>query len=163
YQNLLDHSNIHSFPTRRSSDLAYLEYIRNKSPANKAASSPPAAARISTITFLSSLGSFGISKNLISSSNFSFRSVNSSISIFTISTISSSESNSSISLASANSSVTVLYFLYAVTESAKPACSLEYSRSLSGSLPISGSLNNSFNFSYLSSNDFNHSNILYHS
>ena len=42
-------------------------YISNKSPAKIFASSPPAAPRISTITFLSSLGSLGINKILISS------------------------------------------------------------------------------------------------
>ena len=41
---------------------AYLLYIRKRSAANKAASSPPVPARISTIVFLSSLGSRGISK-----------------------------------------------------------------------------------------------------
>src|SRR4029450_7559666 len=34
-------------------------YIRRRSPANRAASSPPVPARISTITSLSSLGSLG--------------------------------------------------------------------------------------------------------
>lgn len=47
----------------------YLVYIRNKSPAKIAASSPPAPPRISTIALRSSSGSSGISISLISSSN----------------------------------------------------------------------------------------------
>ena len=52
---------------RRAS--AYMEYIRNREWANRAASSPPTPARISTITFLSSLGSRGSRSTLISSSS----------------------------------------------------------------------------------------------
>ena len=37
-------------------------YIRNSSPANSAASSPPVPARISRMTFFSSFGSFGMSR-----------------------------------------------------------------------------------------------------
>ena len=40
-------------------DSAYMEYIRNREWANRAASSPPTPARISTMTFLPSLGSRG--------------------------------------------------------------------------------------------------------
>ena len=41
---------------------AYLLYIRNSSAANSAASSPPVPARISSMTFFSSFGSFGMSR-----------------------------------------------------------------------------------------------------
>ena len=56
---------------------AYFVNMRNKSPANKAASSPPAPPRISTIIFLSSFGSFGNSKICNSASNSSRRTFNS--------------------------------------------------------------------------------------
>ena len=49
---------------------AYIVYILNNVPAKSAASSPPAPALISHIMFLSSSGSFGISKTFSSSSNF---------------------------------------------------------------------------------------------
>ena len=52
---------------RRAS--AYMEYMRNREWANRAASSPPTPARISTMTLLSSLGSRGRSSTLISSSS----------------------------------------------------------------------------------------------
>jgi hypothetical protein len=45
-----------SFQPGRS---AYREYISNRSLANRFASSPPSAPRISKMTFLSSFGSFG--------------------------------------------------------------------------------------------------------
>ena len=48
-----------SFQPRRSANR---EYIRKRSPANSAASSPPVPARISSTTFLSSLGSLGVSR-----------------------------------------------------------------------------------------------------
>ena len=51
---------------------AYFVYIRNKSPANNAASSPPAPPRISMIIFLSSLGSLGNKRICNFSSNSSF-------------------------------------------------------------------------------------------
>ena len=44
-------------------------YILYRSPANSAASSPPAAARISTMMSFSSAGSDGMSMNLMSSSS----------------------------------------------------------------------------------------------
>ena len=40
----------------------YMEYIRNRELAKRAASSPPAPPRISIMTFLSSLGSRGSSR-----------------------------------------------------------------------------------------------------
>ena len=50
---------------------AYMEYIRYRDPANKAASSPPAPPRISTITLRSSLGSVGSSMIFICCSSVS--------------------------------------------------------------------------------------------
>ena len=47
---------------------AYRVYIRNRSPANRAASSPPAPARISMMMFFSSLGSLGSSSRVSFSS-----------------------------------------------------------------------------------------------
>ena len=49
--------------------LAKRSYILYRSPAKMAASSPPAAARISTMMSLSSAGSAGMSMNLMSSSS----------------------------------------------------------------------------------------------
>ena len=50
---------------------ANLLYIRNSSPANSAASSPPVPARISSMTFFSSFGSFGMSRTFSSASRAS--------------------------------------------------------------------------------------------
>ena len=52
---------------RRAS--AYMEYMRYREWANRAASSPPTPARISTMTFFPSLGSRGSSRTWISSSS----------------------------------------------------------------------------------------------
>ena len=52
---------------------AYFVYMRARSAANSAASSPPAPARISTKTFLSSLGSRGRSRRFSSSSSAVWR------------------------------------------------------------------------------------------
>src|SRR5213594_3047739 len=59
---------------------AYFVYIRARSAANSAASSPPAPARISTKTFLSSFGSLGSTSVLSSSSSPVCRADSSSIS-----------------------------------------------------------------------------------
>ena len=76
----------------------YLSYILYKSPANKAASSPPVPALISKITFFSSASSFGnrasINSLFCSSKRFSY----SGNSFLTISLSSSSFSFSKISL-----------------------------------------------------------------
>ena len=69
-----------------------------KAPANRAASSPPVPALISTITSLSSFGSLGIKRNFIFSSRFSFCSFNSFISISASSVNSLSVPESIISL-----------------------------------------------------------------
>ena len=50
---------------------AYLLYIRNSSPANSAASSPPVPARISRTMFFSSFGSFGMSSTFSSATSAS--------------------------------------------------------------------------------------------
>ena len=78
----------------------YRLYILKISPANNAASSPPAPALISICTFLSSSGSLGTSKSLISSSSFGCNSSFSLSSILAISFISGSVSLARISLAS---------------------------------------------------------------
>ena len=77
-----------------------LAYIRKRSPAKIAASSPPAPPRISRIAFLLSCGSAGTSISLISSSNTGRRSWLLSISSFAISRISASDSLARIFLAS---------------------------------------------------------------
>ena len=78
----------------------YLLYIRNRSPAKRAASSPPVPPRISMMTFLSSSGSAGMSSNLISSSSAGMRFSLSASSSRSISLVSASSSMASISLAS---------------------------------------------------------------
>ena len=93
---------------------AYLVYILKRSAPNKAASSPPVPALISKITFFSSLGSFGNSNILSSSSCCSMTSSSSEISILASSRISSSPS-SRISLASVRSALAFLYSLYFFT------------------------------------------------
>ena len=52
-------------------DSMYLVYMRIRSPAKMAASSPPVPPRISTIAFFASCGSLGINRSLISSSRVS--------------------------------------------------------------------------------------------
>ena len=105
---------------------AYLEYILNKSPANKAASSPPAPPLISTITFFSSLGSFGNNNIFNSSSIGSTLDSKSDNSILANSLNSSSDSSSSISFDSFILSTTSLYSLYFITIGSKSACSFMY-------------------------------------
>jgi len=78
----------------------YFTYIRYRSPAKRAASSPPVPPRISTIAFLSSCGSAGTSNNFISSSKAGIRSLQVSSSSRAISRISGSCSDSSKAFAS---------------------------------------------------------------
>ena len=75
---------------------AYRVYIRSSSAANSAASSPPAPARISTMTLRSSLGSRGRSETLRSSTSCVSRLSSSAISSRAIAFISSSDSASRI-------------------------------------------------------------------
>ena len=79
----------------------YLLYMRNRSPAKRAASSPPVPPRISMMTFLSSSGSAGTRSSLISSSSSGMRFSLSASSSRSISLVSASSSIASISLASA--------------------------------------------------------------
>ena len=62
----LDIDMISTFQRRRSAKRVYM---RNRSAANRAASSPPVPARISSRMFLSSLGSLGSSRTLSCSSS----------------------------------------------------------------------------------------------
>ena len=97
--------------------------MRKSSAAKRAASSPPAPARISTMTFLSSLGSLGRRRIFIvcsSSSILAFASLSSS---FAISRSSSSLSVSSISRLSATVCWHALYSLYASTSGVRSLCS----------------------------------------
>ena len=101
----------------------YFWYILYTSYANRAASSPPAPARISTITFLESLGSFG-SRRILSScsmvSRFAFASF---ISSFAISRSSSSLSSSRISRLSSMVVFASLYSWYFSTIGERSLCS----------------------------------------
>ena len=76
---------------------AYMVYIRVREWANRADSSPPTPARISMITFLPSLGSFGRRSTLISRSSRSMSDLAWASSCWASSRISGSESNSSAS------------------------------------------------------------------
>ena len=102
----------------------YLVYMRNKSPANSAASSPPVPPRISIMTFLSSSGSAGTRSNLMRSSisGICFSAV--AISSRAISFISGSSSVASISLASCNVCRLSIYSLRAFMISPKSLYSL---------------------------------------
>ena len=77
-----------------------LVYMRNRSPAKMAASSPPVPPRISTIAFLLSCGSAGINNSLICSSICAKAGSSSATSMRAISRNSSSFSCAKISLAS---------------------------------------------------------------
>ena len=99
---------------------AYILYILNKSAANNEDSSPPAPPLISTITFLSSLGSFGTNRSFNSSSILGSFSLFSSSSAWAKSCISLSLS---ISFKSSIAFSTFLYSLYFSTISAISACS----------------------------------------
>ena len=81
---------------------AYFEYMRKRSAANRAASSPPVPALISMIMFLRSKGSFGISSVRSSFIWFSFCSSSCLISSLAISLSSGSLSLPAISLASSS-------------------------------------------------------------
>ena len=135
---------------------AYIEYILNKVPANNAASSPPAPALISQITFLSSSLSFGSNKIFISSSicgSFSFAS--------SISTSASSFSSGSESISDASSILcfVFLYSLYFSTIGSISACSFMYCLHSFWFAITSGSLIFFVNSSYFFSIASNFSNI----
>ena len=82
-------------------------YIRNRSPANRPASSPPVPARISSTTFFSSFGSFGTIRTRISASRSSRR-ASSSASSCSASSRSSASGPPASSRVSAISDSTVL-------------------------------------------------------
>ena len=118
---------------------ANLLYIRNRSAAKSAASSPPAPARISTNTFFSSLGSFGRSKSFNSFSSSGICFFASARSSFKSSRISSSRS---CSKSSRFSSMLFFVFLYCVqvsTRGASSACSFIRRRNFSESDVSTGS------------------------
>ena len=85
---------------------AHCTYMRKRSPAQMFASSPPSAPRISTITFLPALGSFGTSSSFSRVSSSSRRISSSSISERRYSFISGSVSPVAISRASASCALT---------------------------------------------------------
>ena len=128
-------------------DSANLVYMRRRSPANNCASSPPAAPRTSTTTFLPSFGSFGNNKIFNSSSIGARLGSNSLISSCIISFISLSSSISSSSFVSAICWTIFLYSLNTATVFSIERCSFEYSISFFVSLTTSGSLNSSLSFS----------------
>ena len=84
----------------KPSRSAYFVSIRNRSPAHRPASSPPVPARISTITFLASLGSASTIASRISSSISASR----DRAVSSISRTSGSSPSASISCAPASSS-----------------------------------------------------------
>ncbi len=103
---------------------AYFVYMRNSSAAKRPASSPPAPARISTKTFLSSLGSRGTSIPRSSSSSFAWRAPSSSISAWARSRISRSASSARMWRASEVRASTLLYSSNLATVSARSAAAL---------------------------------------
>ena len=123
-------------------DSAYMEYIRYRELANRAASSPPAPPRISTMTFLSSLGSLG-SRRIFSSSLH--RSIDSWLDLYCSSTISlkslSRPPSFSISLASSKSCWYLAYSRYFSTMGVRVLCSFIKDLNRSLSLTTLGSAN----------------------
>ena len=142
---------------------AYLLYILNRSPANKAASSPPVPGLISTIIFLLVSGSFSVSNSSIWRINsFSF-----SLKVFISSSARAVKSLSCFSFFKSSSifrssSFTFLYSLYVLMSSRYPARSFAYSLYLATSLITSGSASSLSNSSYLELIDSNFSNTLRH-
>ena len=112
---------------------AYIVYIRYRTPANSAASSPPAPALISIMTFFSSIGSFGRSSIFSSSSNFAASALEFFSSSSAISRSSGSFSVSSRARASSASLRAFLYSLYFSITGARFALSFmsEVKRSIS--------------------------------
>ena len=124
------------FQPRPAAKRSYMLY---RSPAKIAASSPPTPARISTMVFLSSLGSAGISRYLISSSRpgiFSSLAEMSSCSI----SFSSASASRSISFAASMSSSACRYSFAFATSSAWFACSFATRAYSLGSLTTEGSI-----------------------
>ena len=97
----------------------YRLYMLNKSPANRAASSPPVPARISIWTFFASSGSLGTKRSLISSSNCGWRASFACNSSRAISFMSVSFSLASMFLASRIESKQEIYRLRALMISPK--------------------------------------------
>ncbi|OQB39904.1 MAG: hypothetical protein BWY06_01437 [Candidatus Latescibacteria bacterium ADurb.Bin168] len=104
-------------------DSAYREYMRKRSAANNAASSPPVPPRISRIVFLSSFGSLGISCSLSVSSRVATRSSRTAISSFAKAMRSRSCSSSKIRRASASWASTSAYRRPVSTIGASCRCS----------------------------------------
>ena len=101
----------------------YFEYMRKRSPAKIAASSPPAPPRISIITFLSSFGSLGSIRTCNSSSKASCSLVNSDNSSLAMAVNSASDPSAMISLSSAIVADTSLYLRNVSIIGAREACS----------------------------------------
>ena len=140
---------------------ANFEYILKRSAAKSAASSPPAPPRISTITFFSSLGSFGSMRILSSCSHFSTVSLHSLSSSFASSRISSSLSSSSIARLSSIPSFAALYSLYFSTIGVSSFCSRISSLYFFWSLITSGSVSIIFISSKRPTSSSNLSNIVF--
>ena len=119
-------------------DSAYREYMRKISAANRVASSPPVPARISSTTSLSSLGSRGRSRILISSSMRASSGSRRATSSWAMARISGSPS-CSMGRASARSLWTFFHWRYVATISEMPLCSLVTARYLPESEMTAGS------------------------
>src|SRR3989442_1764028 len=103
---------------------AYFVYMRASSAANSAASSPPAPARISTKTFLSSFGSLGRTSFFSSSSSAAWRADSSSIWVWASSPSSRSPPSARMWRASPSRLSTSRYSVNFSTISRVSACSL---------------------------------------
>ncbi len=99
-------------------------YILKRSPANRAASSPPVPPRISTMAFFASSGSAGIRRSLMRSSNFGSCAVASSISSRASCRISSSLSDEIIIFDSSMADSAFSYFLLTPSNSSRSWYSL---------------------------------------
>ena len=135
-----------------------LLYMRKRSAANRAASSPPVPARISNTTFFSSFGSFGTSKALNSVNNLSRRTSNVRISRCA----SSRMSPSLLSTSSCTCPISVSTDLYSRNVSTNDwisASALACLRYSAGSACTAASLSSVISFSYRSSIALSLSNI----
>src|SRR5688572_7285739 len=137
-----------SSSTRQPCRSAYRLYMRNKSDANSAASSPPVPARISRTTFFSSFGSFGTRRTLISASSTSRRASSEESSSCASSRMSGSFTSSSVAVICATTS---LYSRKCSTSGWISASAFEWLRNLAVSPCTAGSAISDINWSYCAS------------
>ena len=146
-----------STSTRHRCRSAYREYMRNRSAANSAASSPPAPARISSTTFFSSLGSFGTRSTRISARSASRLASSAFSSSCASSRMSGSVNSSSVVVIRATMS---LYARKCSTSGCISASIFECVRNFAVSAWTAGSATSAISCSYLASTEASLSNMV---